>query len=265
MKLALAMLLAFPATLPAAELRDADQIARCVRDNRPKANTIETIELTTTDRLGNERVRRATVYSGRSLDAVRTLYVRFIYPSDLSGSSLLLAELDGKTQMFVSVSGQTRLTRVAAAGRNPRLFGSDFSSEDLARLYGMTRPGSSQRLGDGQSDGRPTYVIETHPPDDADSSYAVVVSHVDKDTCVVLRSELYERPEELRKVLTVPAGAVKQVGSTWHAHDLLMRDLRDQTQTRLVVERVETGDRVRDLPIHVGPQPEVGAGPSPPD
>ncbi len=71
----------------------------------------------------------------------------------------------------------------------------------------------------------------------------------------MLRAELYERPEQLRKLLTAPPDSVKQIGSVWIAHDLLMRDLLDQTQTRFRVERVESGDRVRDLPFRI-PAPE---------
>ncbi len=253
--LVLAVVSGWPLALSARELVGADQIARCARDNQPAGNILQTVELTSTDRLGNELVRRATVYSGNTPDNVRALYVQLIYPSDLSGSRLLLAERDGLTQMFVAVAGRLDLKRLNAAGGSPRLFGTDFSSEDLARLYGMNRPGRSERLEDGQSEGRATYVIETRPRGAGDSTYARVVSHVDKDTCVVLRAELYERPEQLRKVLTAPPSGVKQIGSVWIAHDLTMRDLLDQTQTRFIVERVESGDRVRDLPFRI-PAPE---------
>ncbi len=253
--LVLALLSTWPLALSARELVGADQIARCARDNRPAENTLQTIELTSRDRLGNELVRRATVYSGNAPDGVRALYVQLIYPSDLSGSRLLLAERDGLTQMFVALAGRLDLKRLNAPSGSPRLFGTDFSPEDLARLYGMNRPGRSQRLDDGQSEGRPTYVIETRLHEAEASTYALVVSHVDKDTCVVLRTELYERPEQLRKVLTAAPSGVKQIGSVWIAHDLTMRDLLDQTQTRLIVERVESGDRVRDLPIRI-PAPE---------
>ena len=248
--LVLAVLSSWTLALAARELADADQIALCARDNRPSENVLQTVELTSTDRLGNELVRRATFYSGNAPDRVRALYVQLIYPSDLSGSRLLLAERDGLTQVFVALAGTPDLKRLNAARGSSRLFGTDFSSEDLARLYGMNRPGRSQRLEDGQREGRPTYVIETRPATTEDSSYAV-----DKDTCVVLRAELYERPEQLRKVLTAPPGRVKKVGSVWIAHELLMQDLLDQTQTRFVVERVESGDRVRDLPFRI-PAPE---------
>lgn len=261
----LSSILIWPLVLSAEELVDADEITACVRANRPAGNTLETVELTSTDRIGYEHVKRGSIHSGHSRDAFRTLYVRLIYPSDLSGSTFLIAERDGTTRMFVSVAGFADLKRISTAGGNPELFGTDFSAEDLARLYGMNRPGQSRRLEDSVTEGRPTYVIEIHSLQDHDSSYEIVISHVDKDTCVVLKSELYERSERLRKVFTASASSQKRVGSWWIAHELLMRDLRDETQTRLVVERVETGDRVRDLPIRVEPPDEVGSGPSKPD
>ena len=249
--LVLAVLSSWPLALSIRGRVNAEKIALCARDNRPPENTLQTVEFTSTDRLGNELVRRATVYRGNAPDGVRALYVQLIYPSDLSGSRLLLAERNGLTQIFLAVAGTPDLKRLNAPSDSPRLFDTDFSSEDLARLYGMNKPGRSTRLKDGQREGRPTYVIQTRPYNKEDSSYALVVSHVDKETCIVLRAELYDRLDQLRKVLTVPPDHVKQVGSVWIAHDFTMQDLLDQTQTRFIVERVESGDRVRDLPFPV--------------
>ena len=249
--LALAGVLTCPLTSSASEPVDAEQIARCVRDNRPAANTLETVEFTSTDRVGGVSVRRATIYSGRSADAYRVLYMQLIYPSDLRGSRFLIAERDGATRVFLSLAGSPQLKQIASAGQSSGLLGTDFSSEDLAQLYGLSRPGRSRRLEDGQSEDRPTYVIETRPLAQERSTYSAIVSHVDKDTCVVLRSQFYERPGQLRKVLVAPTSGLKRLGSGWIAHELTMRDLRDETETRLVVQRIETGERIRDLPIQV--------------
>ena len=50
-------------------------------------------------------------------------------------------------------------------------------------------------------------------------------------------TELYEgsRP---RKVLITDPSEVRQLEGAWVAHNLLMMDLRDKTQTRLVVESI---------------------------
>jgi hypothetical protein len=58
---------------------------------------------------------------------------------------------------------------------------------------------------------------------------------------VLLRSEFYERGDRARKVLTAKASALSREGDVWFAREYLMRDLRDETETTMIVEEVEVG------------------------
>ncbi len=60
------MLSSWPLALSIRGRVNEEKIALCARDNRPPENTLQTVELTSTDRLGNELVRRATVYRGNA-------------------------------------------------------------------------------------------------------------------------------------------------------------------------------------------------------
>ena len=71
----------------------------------------------------------------------------------------------------------------------------------------------------------------------AESAYDRIVSHVDQETCVLLRAEMYQG-EKTRKILTAAPERIAKEGSVWVAHEVLMQDLRDETQTRLVVEEM---------------------------
>ncbi len=80
------------------------------------------------------------------------------------------------------------------------------------------------------------------------SAYEVVLSVVDKETCVPLRTELYETNRRLRKILTINPQELRREGSVWIAHELLMRDLLDESETRLIILSQKPTARFPELP-----------------
>ena len=82
------------------------------------------------------------------------------------------------------------------------------------------------------------WILETRLAQDDDSGYTRIMSRVDQQTCVLLRAEMYEAGATPRKVLTSDPQSIRREESTWVAHDLLLRDLLDETQTRMVVDEI---------------------------
>jgi hypothetical protein len=80
------------------------------------------------------------------------------------------------------------------------------------------------------------HVINSYP--EADSGYDRITTYIDVETCVSLRTELFEKDQQLRKVLTINADDIRNEGNIFIPHALLMKDLRDKTETRMIVEDV---------------------------
>ena len=120
------------------------------------------------------------------------------------------------------------------------MFGTDFSYEDVERLYGFDLPSETHKLGSSETpvEGRPFWLLET-TPDQETSSYERIVSLIDEQTCVLLRAEMFESGFTPRKILTSNPDSVTREGSTWVARDIMIRDLRDGTQTRPVIDDVD--------------------------
>ena len=106
-------------------------------------------------------------------------------------------------------------------------------------------------------DGRPAYVLDVRPTSESDSAYERIVAFIDKETCVLLRSEFYERGDRARKVLTAATSTLSQEGDVWLAREYLMRDLRDETETTMIVEEVEVG---KAIPRKIFSQRELVSG-----
>lgn len=228
-------------TVSAAPLGDApsvEQVRECVRDNFPLGSNLQTVELRRRDKVGNERKTRAVIYRGRDSSKRRQFLLRVTKPADLEGAAFLLLEREGENEVFVSSPALEGVKRVSGTATSERLFGTDFSYEDLQRMQGVVRPGTSTLMGSDTLEGRETLVIKTVPAPETRSSYDLVVTHVDRETCVVVQSELHSRGE-LRKRLVARPGLIQKLGGTWIPHDVLMRDLRDETETRIVVVSAE--------------------------
>ncbi len=233
-----------------AQNADVDQILDCLQRTRPLTNTVRTIELGTRDRAGAERVLRAKLYGGISREGLRTLLVRVTAPADVRGLSVLITERVGANHLFVSPAGLPVVRQIKGAPGRSSLFRTDFSYEDLERLYGLERPDTHGLGATGDSPG--VWLLETTPSDGSGSAYRRIVSRVDRETCVLMRAEMYGSGTTPRKVLTVDPGSISKEGSVWVAHDLLMRDLRDGSQTRMIIDEIELEAENEGLPFTPG-------------
>ena len=119
------------------------------------------------------------------------------------------------------------------------MFGSDFTYEDFSQLQGMAVAGRSERLADENLDGVRVRVISHYPDEGSGSSYERVTTYVDAETCIPLKSEMFEKGNRLRKVLTADRTDVFESNGVRIARKLRMEDRRDQSATDLVVIEIE--------------------------
>ena len=202
---------------------------------------MQSIMLSTRDRLGDERSTNVSIASRKTSDGYRRVLAQVTAPEDVAGTSFLVVE--GADGIDMSVySPEFEAPRSITGGEaSCNLFGTNFSYEDFERLQGLNWDAEAQglnRLEDGSAEERPAFVLESHP---VDSGYERILAYIDKETCVALRTELYENSRRPRKVLIADPAEVRQLEGVWVAHNLLMLDMWDQTQTRLVVESMNAG------------------------
>ena len=241
----------------APELGTMDEISACIRRNTPDVTSLQAVEFSVRDRLGNERTTHVNIASRRTSEGYRKVLAQITAPGDVKDTSFLIEEGEGGISMRVYSPGLDAPKSITGGGASGNLFGTDFSYEDFERLQGMNWEAEAQaftRQEDGSVDDRPAYVLELRPES---SSYERILAYVDKETCIVLRTELYETGKRLRKVLIADPEEVRQLDGAWFAHDLVMMDLRDKTQTRLVVQSVSTGLELPEFdPMAVLPVPK---------
>jgi hypothetical protein len=222
-----------------------DKVLDCMRANIPTAVQIREVELTSTDRNGADRLLVGKVYATREDGRIRVL-MRISRPRDLDGASYLMREGDGtrKDEIFMYLPAIQRVRKISGATVDSSLLGTDFSYQDMKQLlaaFGDTRPALEKpaKVGERLAD-----VLRLDAEAGAPARYSRVLTYVDRQSCVVTRAEFHEAGV-LRKELTVAPESLKRADGHWYPSDVLMRDVKEGTRTRLKVTGVSgVGDEL---------------------
>ena len=194
----------------------AEEVRACSRANLPDQSILQHIELRSTDRAGGRRTLEARVHWKRFEKYPRAM-IRVDAPADVKDAAYLMIDQEEDAQVYVYMPAMKKVRRITTTTASNQLWGTDFSYEDMKHIQGSAAQGSVARLGDGEISGRATHVIETRPDPAAESSYERVVSHVDVESCIPLRTEFFERGQTPRKVLDADPGSLTRDGSRWLA------------------------------------------------
>ncbi len=226
-----------------------DEVTACAQLVVPDTPRIWSVAFTTRTRAGTLRDVRANIFTRHDDLERRVVVLRVTRPADLEDSTLLLLEREGPNEIFFSSPELEQPMQITGDGAQLDLFGTDFSYEDVERMYGLNRPVENRRLDDGLVGDQPVYVVESKPAGGpGDSAYEAVVAFIAKDTCVPLRTEFYETDRRLRKVLTIDPRELRRDGRVWIAHSLKMRDLLDESETRLIILSQDPATNFPELP-----------------
>jgi len=224
---------------PVAEVKD------CLKRNVPKKSSVQTVHFTAFDRIGGSREFRGKILAMTMEDGTRRGKLCINQPPEMRGSEVLSMEVKGAApENFLYTNELRKTKRVTGDGAGGSLFGTDFTYEDMQRFMQLNRPEATTRMPDGELDGHAVYVVQAVPSDTAASAYTKVMSYVDKETCVVLKSESYEAGDRVRKVLTAKTEQMFTEKGINAPSEVTMNDVRDNTHTIVNVEDLEVDGEV---------------------
>jgi len=240
------LVLPFPSNINASETPSA--ILECMTGNLPASSSIQNFEFrseSVSDDTSEDsyetgvRVLRASVYLSEYSDGQRRVLAYFHEPFEVRGARILLIEKasGNETFLYAPVFGDVR--RLTGRHVSSSVNGTDFSYEDLEQLYGMAKGREMNRLPDSELNGRDVYVLQFRSEAGSGSTYQRVDVYVDKQTCVNMKMELYEKSERLRKVYMVDHDSLRKVNDQWVPYKMTMRDIRNMTETKLILHKME--------------------------
>jgi hypothetical protein len=241
--LLLALLTQIPGSVGAAAPETAAEIQACVDANMPEASSVQSIALRAKDRVGSVSESKATIYWKKFEDARSRVLIEFSLPDDLRGAGVLMLDRKqpGERDIFMYLPELRSVKRVTSRMMSGSMFGTDFSFEDFEMIVDYAGKKQVQRVADATVDGETAWVLESRPEADQMSGYTRILEYVDPKTCVRIQVDLFGANDRLRKVASVDRKALKQTKGLWYAPTLTLRDTLAETETDLVIERIEVG------------------------
>jgi hypothetical protein len=215
----------------------ADEIEACVRANLPSKSSVQEVTFRVNGKGGLTTDSHLRIHWQMGDDQLSKVRLRFEEPADMRGSALLLIEKPGRNDMFMYLPELKRVRRVTGPSLSGGMFGTDFTYSQFERLQGVARDVSVSRMPDTEVNGTPVHVLAHEPADDPEFEY--VLSYVDAERCVPLKTEFFESGRRLRKVLEADPAAIEQVDGLWIPKKLVMKDVVQGTSTEFVVDSID--------------------------
>ena len=219
-------------------------IKSCMQRNLPETTSAQAIELRARDRSGYEQVLEADVYWKRYTQDQARVLMYFREPVDIRGARFLVVEKQPQNEMYIYMPSLFMVRRVTSRNISNSIMGTDFSYEDFERIQGILSDTRAEQFPDDTLAGRAVYVLMSYPPES--SGYVRVATYIDKESCVPLKTELYESGHELRKQLSVDPADIRHTGGIYYPGELVIKDLKQKTETRLIVRNVSVGAGLGD-------------------
>lgn len=221
-----------------------DEVQQCALRNLPETSARQSILLDSTDAGGAAQRIEAKLLWRRDEAGRSQVRITVDAPPDVRGTGFLLIERDGGSDMFSYLPELGRVRRITGRAISGSLFGTDFSYEDVERIQLTAQGTEVERLPDAEVEGRPAYAIAAKPPPDSGSAYARVVTYVDRETCVALRTDLEAKPGSPAKRVTAKFEEVRRVGNRWVPHLVTIEDKESGRTTTLTVRKIDLDVRL---------------------
>ncbi len=221
---------------------DAARITECMRANIPTTIRIQTLEITARDRAGGERTLRGKVFGARENDELRTM-MRIEAPSDLNGASYLVRESRKGDEMYMFLPAINKVRRITGASVDGQLWGTDVSYSDVKQMQSAFSGAATRFERADTLESKPVHVLSFVPGKADASHYSQVRAYIDTATCVALKIEFLEAGV-VRKEMVSSRTNLKQSGKHWYLDEVLIRDVKDKTQTRIRILGVSAGDKL---------------------
>lgn len=231
-----ATLLTAAAAPPAAASLTANEILQQARKNAQVEQADLTLRMLLVNSRGEKRQRSVEALK-KSIDGRIHYVIRFLYPNDIKGTSLLTVQNaeGGEDDQFIYLPALHRTRRISSSEKSNSFLGTDFSYDDfqsrsvdtsLHTVLGEERVGESD-----------CYKVESKPKDPSQATYSRVVTWIRKDIFVPVQGEYYDAHGKLLKEMKVVR--LEKIDGHWTATRAVMTNVQKNHKTLLEVTEAQ--------------------------
>lgn len=225
---------------------DDPAIRDCLARTLPEQAMSQTLTLRVFN--GDEMINSssAELFWKRADDGRSKVLLRLTAPAERAGIAVLAIERDGSVpDLSIYMPESRKARRVSGKTIDASLFGTDFSYEDFAYFQGLANTSKMTRLDDQDMDGVTHYVLELIPSAEG-SKYSRLVSYLDRAQCTLSKIEFFAKNGTLLKDLMVPRVDIRQIGTRWIPHTVVLNDHKQGSRTELTVDKIQIDPVLED-------------------
>lgn len=201
-------------------LKKADEVSSAPKDT----HSLSTMVLI--DKDGEQKERKTEVYERKGGDY---RLVRFLSPADQKGIAFLSLPDD---KMYLYLPAFRKVRTIASHVKNENFAGTDFSYDDISSSG--YAPEFDPKLVETTDE---FYVLELTPKAGVEKDYSMLKIWVRKDIFFTVKSEYYDKGNNLWKVMT--RDKIEQKGNYWIAMEIEMKDLKKAHSTKNITDSLE--------------------------
>jgi len=169
--------------------------------NRVVSETVSSrSRMVITARGGSTTERLIDQYSKDGPNGARTIIV-FQNPANVAGTRFLTMDnASGGTDQWIFLPSLGRVRRIDSSESGGNFMGTDFSYDDISSMDRDISLDTHTLLREETLNGRLCYVIQSVPTNSS-YQYSRSVSWIDKENYLIYKSEMYNRRNELAKIM----------------------------------------------------------------
>jgi hypothetical protein len=219
----------------------ADSIVNSAK-NRVKMDTISSrSRMVITAKDGSTAERVIDQYSKDGPNGGRTVIV-FQRPANVAGTRFLTMDnAGGGSDRWIFLPSLSKVRRIAASESGGSFMGTDFSYDDISSMDREVSLDTHTLLREETLGGNACYVIQSVPKDSS-FQYSKTIAWIDKASFLIYKSEMYNRREELVKVMEM--SAFKDVQGRLTPMQTKIATVKAGTSTTIYMEIIKYDDPI---------------------
>lgn len=218
------------------------QINDCAGKNLVNKGALRDLTAVPTDREGKSRTLKMRFFWKPTAKGEPRISLRLTEPMAIAGSAYLLTVSGGHEDVHFYFPGADRALKITGKNMSEPMWGTDVSYGEIKQVLGLVSTAKATRLPDAKVSGRNAFVLETTSKEDG--GYSRVLSSIDQETCVLLKSEFFEKGDKPRKSLVADPASILSADSYWLVLGYTMNDHREGTKTVLALSDFSVMERL---------------------
>ena len=211
------------------------EVAQKIYDRYIGDNSMSKVSMILVDKKGRKRERKfVSIFMEKN--SLRKNFIRFLEPEDIAGTGFLsIEDKDGKTTQFLYLPALRRTRRIVSSQKGRSFVNSDFTYEDMERR--RVDEFDHRIVGEKKIGDKECFILESVPKSHTITKYSLIRSYVPKNIYLSIKTEFYNKRNELYKILTVEK--LKKIQGIWTPMLIVMENLKRKHKTILKVQEIK--------------------------